>query len=57
MIGASFRVERRVQFDDPTAKAGHHLGHYTIGPDAQPLASDLHRQVPVAEMPGNPQQI
>src|SRR5215471_7452704 len=43
-IGAAFRVERRLQLGDPAAEPGYHLG-------------DLHGQMPVAEMPCNPQQI
>ena len=55
MVGAGFGVERRLQFDDAPAEAGYHLGDHVVGPDAQPFSGNLYRQVPVAEVPGNPQ--
>ena len=56
-IGADFRVERRLEPGDPAAEPRHHLGDDMVGADAQPLAGDLQRQMPVAEMPGDAQQI
>ena len=55
-IRADFRVEGRFQSGDVAAETDHHLGDDVIGPDAQPLARDLKRQVPVPEMPRDPQQ-
>ena len=55
-IGADFRVERRLAPGDPAAEPRHHRGDDMIGADAQPLAGDLQRQMPVAEMPGDAQQ-
>src|SRR6266513_5327891 len=57
MIRAGFRVEGRLQMDDLATKAGYHLRNHAIGADAQSLAGDLHRQMPIAEVPGDPQQI
>ena len=56
-IGAAFRVERRLQLGNPPAEPGYHLGDDVIRADAQPFAGDLDGQMPVAEMPCNPQQI
>ena len=56
-IGAAFRIERRVDGDDARAEALHHLLDHMIAPDAQALADDLCRQVPIAEMPGDPHQM
>ena len=38
------------------AEARHHLGDDMIGADAQAVPNRLQRQMPVAEMPGDPQQ-
>src|SRR5271166_1935193 len=56
-IGAGFRVEGGLQSGDLAAEAGHHFSNHMIGADAQSLAGDLHRQMPVAEVPCNAQQI
>src|SRR5271166_185665 len=56
-IGAGFRVEGGLQSGDLAAEAGHHFSNHMIGADAQSLAGNLHRQMSVAEVPGNPQQI
>ena len=56
-IGADFRVERRVEPGQLAAEPLDHRGDDMIGADAQPLAGDLQRQMPVAEMPGDAQQV
>ena len=56
-IGADFGVEGRFEPSDPAAEPGHHLGDHMVGADAQPLAGDLQRQMPVAEVPGDAQQV
>lgn len=56
-IGADFGIEGGFEPGDTATEAGHHIGDHVIRADAQPVAGDLQRQMPVAEMPGNPQQI
>jgi hypothetical protein len=52
-IGAAFGIERRFDLDHARAKAAHHLLDHMIAADAQALGHDLHRQMPVAEVPGD----
>ena len=56
-IGADLRVERRVAPGDPTAKPLDHRGDDMVGPDAQPVLQRLQRQMAVADMPGDAQQV
>jgi hypothetical protein len=56
-VGARLRVEGDFQAGDPTPEPGHHFGDNVVGVDAQPIADDLQRQMPVAEMPRNPKQV
>lgn len=56
-IGAAFRIERRLDFDDASAKPQDHFGDDVIAADAQTARRDLGRQVAVAEMPGDPHQM
>ena len=39
-----------------TAQALDHLGNHMIGPDADAIAQQLHRQMPVAQVPGDAHQ-
>ena len=55
-VGADLRIERGLRSCNPATKARDHLGDYMILADAQTLADDLHRQVTIAEMPGDAQQ-
>ena len=56
-IGADLRVERRVAPGDPAAQPLDHRGDDMVGPDAQPVLQRLQRQMPVADMPRDAQQI
>jgi len=56
-IGAAFGIERRLDLDDPRAQPLHHRLDDMIAADAQALRHDLRRQMAVAEMPGDPDQM
>src|SRR4051794_2983723 len=56
-IRADFRVERRVAPGDPTAEPLDHRGNDMVGPDAQPVLQSLQRQMAVADMPCDAQQV
>jgi hypothetical protein len=52
-IGATLGIERRFDLDHAGAEAAHHLLDHVIAADPQALGRDLHRQMPVAEVPGD----
>ena len=56
-IGAAFGIERRLDLDDARAQSLHHGFDDMIAPDPQALAGDLGRQMAIAEMPGDPDQM
>jgi hypothetical protein len=56
-IGATFRVERRLDLDQPRTEPLHHRFDHVVAPDAQAASGDLRRQVTVAEMPGDADQM
>ena len=56
-IGAAFGIERRLDLDHARAKTLHHRLDDVIAPDPQALGHDLRRQMAVAEMPGDPDQM
>jgi hypothetical protein len=56
-IGAAFGIERRLDLDDARAQPRHHRLDDVVAPDPQALWHDLRRQMPVAEMPGDPDQM
>src|SRR4051812_8334482 len=56
-IGAAFGIERRLDLDHARTKSSHHRLNDVITPDAQALRRDLRRQMAVAEMPGDPNQM
>ena len=56
-IGATFGIERRLDLDDAGAKPLYHRLDHVIPADAQAPGHDLGRQMPIAEMPGNPDQM
>ena len=56
-IGAAFGIERRLDLDDARAQSLHHGFDDMIAPDAQAFAGDLGGQMPIAEMPGDPDQM
>lgn len=56
-IGAAFRMEGRVDGHDIGAELHEHVLDHVITADAQPVAEQFGRQVPVAEVPGEAQQM
>jgi hypothetical protein len=56
-IGAAFGIERRFDLDDARAQPFHHRLDDVVAPDPQAFAHDLGRQMAVAEMPGDPDQM
>ena len=56
-IGAAFGIERRLDLDHAGAEPLHHRLDDVIAPDPQALGHDLRRQMAVAEMPGDPDQM
>ena len=56
-IGAAFRIERRFDLDHAGAQPPDHRLDHVIAPDPQGFCHDLGRQMPVAEMPGDPDQM
>jgi len=52
-IGAAFGVERRGKRNDLAAELQNHVLDHVIAANAQAFTHQLCRQVPVAEMPGN----
>jgi len=56
-IGAAFGIERCLDLDDPRTQPLHHRLDDVIAADAQALRHDLRRQMAVAEMPGDPDQM
>jgi hypothetical protein len=56
-IGATFGIERRFDLDHPRAQPLHHRLDDMIAPDTQAPGRDLGRQMAVAEMPGDPDQM
>ena len=57
IVGAALGVEWRLDRREPRAKPAQHVFDDVIAPDAQPLARDLHVDVAIADMPGEPCQI
>src|SRR3990167_3843942 len=56
-IGAAFRVEGRHHVRHLGAEAGQHRLDDVIVADAEPIAHELGRQMTVAEMPREPEQL
>ena len=56
-IGAALGIERRFDFDHAGAEPLHHVLDHVVAANAQVLARDLNRQVPIAEMPGEPHHL
>jgi hypothetical protein len=56
-VGAALGIERRFDLDHTRPQPLHHRLDNVIAPDAQALGRDLRRQVSVAEMPGDPDQV
>ena len=56
-VGAAFGIKRRLDLDDARAKALYHRLDNVIAAYAQGLWHDLGRQMAVAEVPGDPDQM
>ena len=56
-IGAAFGIERRFDLDHARAQSLHHRLDDMVAPDPQAARGDLRRQMAVAEMPGDPDQM
>ena len=56
-IGATFRIEWRLDLDQAGAQPLHHRLDDVIAPDAQATARYLRRQVAIAKMPCDPNQM
>jgi hypothetical protein len=56
-IGAALGIERRFDLDHACPQPLHHRLDDVITPDAQALGRDLRRQMTVAKMPGDPDQM
>ena len=57
IVGAVLRIERRFERRQPRAEPLQHVLDYVVAPDPQPIADDLHIDVPVTDMPGEPRQL
>ena len=55
-VRAAFRIERRLDGDDPGAETPKQRRDRRIAPHAQPIGEELDRHVTVAEVPGEPCQ-
>src|SRR5690349_12461009 len=51
-IAAAFGRERRLDLASPPAQSLNQIGHNVVAPDQEARALDLHRQMTVAEVPG-----
>ncbi len=56
-VGAAFRIERCLDLDQPRPQTAHHRFDDVVAPDSQATACDLRRQVTVAKMPGDANQM
>ena len=56
-IGAAFWIERRFDLDQARTQPLHHCFDHVVAPDAQAPSGDLCRQVTIAEMPGDTNQM
>ena len=56
-IGAALGIERRFDLDDTGPQPLHHRLDHVIPANAQAFRHDLRRQMAIAEMPGDPDQM
>ncbi|OAF12228.1 hypothetical protein AYJ54_06995 [Bradyrhizobium centrolobii] len=56
-IGAAFGIERRLDLDHARTEPLHHRFDDMVAADAQALGHDLRRQMAVAEMPGDADEV
>ena len=57
VIGAAFRIERRLDMSDFRAKAAQHALDDVIGANENGVRADFRREVPIADMPCNPHEM
>jgi hypothetical protein len=57
LIGAAFGLERTLDLAHFCAEPLQHVGDHVVAPDPQPGRSDFRLEMPVAEMPGQPNQM
>jgi hypothetical protein len=57
LIGTTFGIEWRFDLDHARAQSLHHRLDDMVAPDTQAARRDLRRQMAVAEMPGDPNQM
>jgi hypothetical protein len=57
VIGATFGIEWRFDLDHARAQSLHHRLDDMVAPDTQTPRRDLRREMAVAEMPGDPNQM
>jgi len=56
-VSATLRIERRFNCGEPPAQSIEHRFESGIGPYAQAVGENLHRHMPVAQMPGQTRQV
>src|SRR4051794_25065532 len=57
LISPAFGIERRFDVEDPGPQPLQHLGDDVVTPDSQRLGGDLRRQMTIAEVPGEADQM
>ncbi len=57
LVGTALGIKGRIDLDHPRTKPARQVRNHVIAPDAQRLRHDLGREMPVAEMPGDPDQV
>ena len=55
-VRALLRIKRRVEGSEQSAEPPQHVLDHMIAANTQPVADDLHLDVPVADVPGEPRQ-
>ena len=55
-VSALLRIERRFDRREPRTEPTQHILDHMVAANAQPIADDLHLDMTVADMPGEPRQ-
>ena len=56
-VGAGLRIERRFHGRDLRAEPAQHIFNHMVPANAQPIADNLHVDMAVADVPGEPRQL
>lgn len=56
-VGTALRIEGSLHWVQPSAEPFHHVLYNVIAPDPEGRAHELRRQMPVAQMPGDPDEM